>query len=176
MVPNLGGLAGSVSIDANSPWVANASNTASKVGRSSRSDSWIFSVDLLEGSELFTRLLSQPSSGARQWIVRYANQHWHNRVMNKHVVPLFATITVVSIGLAGAGLSGCSQKSFERLRDAPIKGRNDKPAEVLQMPDGFSNVAHKCDGHGNRVYVAFKGDENRSAIAVVRDPSCDAAS
>ncbi|MEV0403446.1 hypothetical protein [Actinoallomurus sp. NPDC050550] len=40
------------------------------------------------------------------------------------------------------------------------------------MPDGFSNLATKCD-HGNRVYSAYKGDSNRAAVTVVpNDPTC----
>ena len=29
---------------------------------------------------------------------------------------------------------------------------DDSPAEVINFPDQFANVAHKCDGHGHRVY------------------------
>jgi hypothetical protein len=40
------------------------------------------------------------------------------------------------------------------------------------MPDGFSNVATKCD-HGNRLYVAFHGDNVYAALTVVaNDPTC----
>jgi hypothetical protein len=68
--------------------------------------------------------------------------------------------------------SGCSQKYKEYRRDAPVASRNDKPADVFTMPDGFSNFAAKCDGP-NRVYVAFHGDDNYAAIAVVaNDPRC----
>jgi hypothetical protein len=68
-------------------------------------------------------------------------------------------------------LAGCG-KVVEPYNDAPVKGQNKTPAEVLNMPDGFSNVATKCD-HGNRVYVAFHGDSAYGAVAVVaNDPSC----
>jgi hypothetical protein len=40
------------------------------------------------------------------------------------------------------------------------------------MPDGFSNVAAKCDGT-TKVYVIYKGDANRGSVAVsANDPSC----
>lgn len=70
-------------------------------------------------------------------------------------------------------LASCSDKSTEPFRDAPRAGEsNDSPAQVINMPDGFSNLASKCDGP-NRVYTSYKGDENRTAIAVVKDdPRC----
>jgi hypothetical protein len=71
-----------------------------------------------------------------------------------------------------ATMNGCS-KATEPFRDAPRSGTvNNKPADVVEMPDGFSNVATKCD-HGNRIYVAFHGDKAYASIAVVpNDPSC----
>lgn len=74
--------------------------------------------------------------------------------------------------LAISLLSGCSQKAQEPFRDAPRGSTNTAKADTLTMPDGFSNVATKCD-HGNRVYVAFHGDSTYASIAVVpNDPSC----
>lgn len=77
-----------------------------------------------------------------------------------------------AIGLAATvGLGGCA-KAMEPYQDAPTGQRNTVPADLINMPDGYSNVATKCD-HGNRIYVAFKGDDNRAAIAVVpADPTC----
>lgn len=68
--------------------------------------------------------------------------------------------------------SGCSEKQQEKFRDAPRAENNDEPAETMTMPDGFSNVAHKCDGP-NMVYVIFKGDSAYGSIDVVpNDPRC----
>ena len=77
--------------------------------------------------------------------------------------------------VAALALAGCSEKAQEPWRDAPTADeRNDDPAVIIEMPDGFSNMATKCD-HGNRVYVAYKGDDNRAALAVVPDdPTCGA--
>lgn len=70
------------------------------------------------------------------------------------------------------GLAGCSQKAREPFRDASVGGRNEDPARILTFPDGFSNISGKCDGT-NMVYSAYKGDNNRSSIAVVpNDPRC----
>ncbi len=76
-------------------------------------------------------------------------------------------------GLAGVLLTGCSQKAREPFRDAPTSDeRNSGAARVIEFPDGFSNMAAKCDGP-NMVYVAFKGDNNRAAVAVAaNDPRC----
>jgi hypothetical protein len=82
----------------------------------------------------------------------------------KKIVLVLATLTLA--------LAGCS-KATESFNDADISKKQDKPAEVYSMPDGFSNVATKCDDHGNRIYVAFHGDSAYGAIAVVpADPTC----
>jgi hypothetical protein len=74
--------------------------------------------------------------------------------------------------LAVAVLTACSQKDREPFRDASVSDRNESPARVLTFPDGFSNVAAKCDGP-NMVYTAFKGDANRASLSVVAgDPRC----
>jgi hypothetical protein len=72
---------------------------------------------------------------------------------------------------AAAGLimltAGCGEKAAEPFHDADRSSRtNDSPADVIEMPDGFSNVATKCDS-GNRIYVLFKGDSAYGSIAVV---------
>jgi len=82
----------------------------------------------------------------------------------RHRIAIIAALTFLAVG--------CSDKAQEQFNDAPRGKTNDAPADVISFPDGFSNVATKCD-HGNRVYSAFKGDANRSAIAVVpNDPTC----
>lgn len=43
---------------------------------------------------------------------------------------------------------------------------------MIEMPDGFSNIASKCDGP-NRVYVVFHSDSAYGSVAVVaNDPRC----
>lgn len=80
-------------------------------------------------------------------------------------------LAAVAVG-AVLALNGCG-KMTEPFKDAPRTGvTNDKPADTVTMPDGFSNVATKCD-HGNRVYVAYHGNNAYASIAVVaNDPSC----
>jgi hypothetical protein len=76
---------------------------------------------------------------------------------------------VVFLSLVG---TGCLDKAKEPFRDSPIGGRDDSPADVINMPDGFSNVATKCGSPGIRIFVAFKSNQNRAAITAVADPNC----
>jgi len=80
--------------------------------------------------------------------------------------------------LAAAALlltTGCdwTDKVSEPFRDAPRSSTtNSDAADVIEMPNGFSNLATKCD-HGNRVYVAYHGDSPYASINVVpNDPTC----
>lgn len=87
-------------------------------------------------------------------------------------IALFFIVGIMALASAGCGL--LSDKADEPYNDAPRVGHeNDAGARVIMFPDGFSNAATKCD-HGNRVYVIYKGDDNRGAISVVpHDPTCD---
>ena len=71
-------------------------------------------------------------------------------------------------------LAGCG----EEAKDAPRGTEDTGPADIIQFPDGFSNVAHKCDGP-NMVYSSTNGagtenaESNRASISVVpNDPRC----
>lgn len=76
---------------------------------------------------------------------------------------------VAALALASCGVGG---KVSEPFQDAPRGATNSSPADVIEMPDGFSNAATKCD-HGNRLYVIFKADSPYGALAVVpKDSTC----
>lgn len=80
-------------------------------------------------------------------------------------------LVALAIG-AIVALPACTGKATEPFKDADRAGTNNTPADTITMPDGFSNVATKCD-HGNRVYVIFHGDNTYGSIAVVPgDPTC----
>jgi hypothetical protein len=70
-------------------------------------------------------------------------------------------------------LTGCGSKFEEPYKDAPRSGTdNGKSADLVRMPDGFSNLATKCD-HSNRLYVVYHGDSAYGTVAVVADdPTC----
>lgn len=58
--------------------------------------------------------------------------------------------------------------------DSDYANVNHAPADVVEFPDGFRNVASKCDGP-NRVYSGSAGsdDAKPAAVAVVpNDPRC----
>jgi hypothetical protein len=75
--------------------------------------------------------------------------------------------------LAMVALSGCFEKAREPFRDAPTTGGHERhPAQVHEMPDGFSNFASKCDGP-NMVYVVYHGNSSYASLQVVKDdPRC----
>lgn len=85
-------------------------------------------------------------------------------------------IKIVVMAAAALVMTGCTQKALEQYKDAPRATEVDKsPARVLVNPDGFSNVAMKCDGP-NMVYVLFKGDAAYGGVAVApNDPRCRGA-
>lgn len=84
------------------------------------------------------------------------------------------TYAILGAGLLSVGLlSGCGlDKIQEPYHDADRGVTNNDPADIVTNPDGFSNLATKCD-HGNRLYVPFHGDAAYAAVAVVpNDPTC----
>ncbi len=79
---------------------------------------------------------------------------------------------LVLAALTVLALTACSEFNDERGKgDAPVEKRDDGPAEVVNFPDGFSNVAHKCDGHGHRIYVTTQANGGKQ-MTVIADPSC----
>lgn len=83
------------------------------------------------------------------------------------------TVTITAAAAAALALAGCSQRGTETYHDAPRSGvTNHSAADVLEFPDGFANVAVKCDGP-NRVYVIFHNTGEYGSIAVApNDPRC----
>jgi hypothetical protein len=81
---------------------------------------------------------------------------------------VFAAIGIV---LVGGTVAACGSYN-EQFKDAPVGQRQNVTADVIEMPDKFSNLATVCN-NGNRVYVAFHGDGAYAAVAVVaQDPTC----
>jgi hypothetical protein len=87
------------------------------------------------------------------------------------------TAALILAALAAATLTtGCASMT-EPWNDAPVKVKDDSPAEIYSMPDGFANVAAKCDRHGNRISSTRGADTGGGkAVAVIpQDPDCKAA-
>ncbi|WP_432169113.1 hypothetical protein [Streptomyces sp. 1222.5] len=85
-----------------------------------------------------------------------------------------AVAALAAIAVLGLTAASCDDnKVSEPFKDAPRSHvNNGAPMDVVRGADGFSNVGTKCD-HGNRVYVAYHGDDKYAAIAVVpQDPTC----
>lgn len=89
----------------------------------------------------------------------------------KHAKAIAAAAAVSAAALLATGCSGLASIT-EPFNDAGVAGNINNPAYVGNMPNGFSNWAEKCDPHGFRVFVAFHGNDNRAAIAVVPDKTC----
>jgi hypothetical protein len=84
------------------------------------------------------------------------------------------SVVVALTATALVALAGCADAQH---RDAEPGGVDNSPADVISFPDGFRNVAHKCDGP-NMIYSASRGDTSSDtsvagSIAVVaNDPRC----
>lgn len=101
-------------------------------------------------------------------IVRKAKESWTKEDGRVGLPAVLLVLVVLVVILLAASCA----KSTESFRDAPRGATNDSAADILNFPDGFSNVAAKCDGTA-RIYVAFKADANRAAItAVPNHPKC----
>jgi len=98
---------------------------------------------------------------------------WRDRTIESFLTqPVRYIIGGVVLIMVIAFLASCGSKAAEPFQDADRGTTNDAPADTITFPDGFSNVATKCD-HGNRVYVIFKGNSPYGSVAVVPDdPSC----
>lgn len=72
----------------------------------------------------------------------------------------------VGAAIAGLVLVGCSDT--KPTGDGPTGDVDDSPAAVINFPNEYANVAHKCDGHGHRVYSTTR----EAAPVVVDDPTC----
>jgi hypothetical protein len=87
----------------------------------------------------------------------------------KITVPRKAIVTLGAVALA-ATMAGCrTDDNSSGLGDSPVGVKDNTPAQILNFPDDFSNVAHKCDGHGHRVFVNTR--DNTSPV-VIDDPTC----
>ena len=91
---------------------------------------------------------------------------------------------ILPAGLAIAGaslvLAGCAGETHQSAPN-PAEVNHQAAYAVIEMPEGFRNIAEKCDDGGNMILVTSRGmilDNNSagalpSALAViVNDPRC----
>lgn len=69
-------------------------------------------------------------------------------------------------------LSACGANDERGRGDAGISHYDDGKAEVINMPDSYSNVATKCDGHGHRIFMTREA----VPVTVIVDDSCPGGS
>lgn len=70
-------------------------------------------------------------------------------------------------------LTGCGMEKYnEPFNDAQRAKEFSGPADVITMPDGFSNLATKCGPGGMRYTVVFHLDSAYGSVSVVPDPAC----
>lgn len=83
---------------------------------------------------------------------------------------VLSTLLVLSL----AACTGQSEFEQERGRgDAPVGEVNNDPADITNFPDGYGNIASKCDGNGWHIFqVRHTIDGPRPAPIVVRDEEC----
>lgn len=94
------------------------------------------------------------------------------RTVTLSVTPMRVAAVAIPAGLLV--LVGCgSMKLMEPFQDAPRSSKTDaNAADVITMPDGFSNLATKCVD-GTRFTVVYHGDAAYGALAVTpADPTC----
>lgn len=105
------------------------------------------------------------------------------RPLTEHSLVQFAKrhrrwLLVGVVFLALAVFAGCASipgtedyNDKHGIGDAPVGDKDDSEKDVIQFPDGMSNVAHACDGHGHRVFVTTQNASGKELV-VIDDPSC----
>lgn len=76
---------------------------------------------------------------------------------------------IIAVILACLLLTSCADLT-EEYNDSPVSGNDDSPAFRIAFPDGYSNVARKCDG-SNMVYSS-RNSKGVSVDVVKDDPRC----
>lgn len=90
-------------------------------------------------------------------------------------MPLLTTRSTAAIGgviLALGVLATCGSSGHG---DAAVEpgGVDNAPAQIVQMPEGFRNVARKCDGP-NMVYSGSRGQTSDAVASGIRCPGAKA--
>lgn len=79
--------------------------------------------------------------------------------MNKFIIPAVAAVLVA--------VSACAGDTHQSAPN-PAEINHQAAHEVVEMPEGFRNVAEKCDSGGNMILVTSRGMilDNNSAGAL----------
>lgn len=83
-----------------------------------------------------------------------------------------AAAAALALSLSACG-SGTFDKLQEPFKDAPIGQRVNQPVTIIEMPDGYANVATTCyKGMRYSTTTIGGGQSEARAVSVVADPSC----
>jgi len=93
--------------------------------------------------------------------------------MKSHTTTIVLAGTALAAVVALSFAAGCGvSKVSEPFNDAPRAREWNGSADVVTMPDGFSNLATKCGPGGMRYSVIFHQDGAYGSVSVVPDGSC----
>lgn len=83
-----------------------------------------------------------------------------------------AVSATLGLGACGAQIPGLD-KAMENFKDAPIGPRINKEVTIIEMPDGYANVATVCvDGLRYSTTTVGSSESQARALSVVVDPQC----
>lgn len=85
-----------------------------------------------------------------------------------HRVAALMIVTAVAVGTSAAS---CNAKGTGDAPVEPVDKQNNAPAHIINMPDGFPNVAVKCD-QGTGIYVTSHGKSDVPPVIIPNDPRC----
>jgi hypothetical protein len=79
----------------------------------------------------------------------------------------------LALSLSACGASGTFDKLQEPFKDAPIGQRVNQPVTIIEMPDGYANVATVCyKGMRYSTTTIGAGQSEARAVSVTADPTC----
>ena len=88
-----------------------------------------------------------------------------------------AAAAVLALTVGALFLGACGAGTFDKLqegyKDAPIGPRVNQDVTIIEMPDGYGNIATVCvDGVRYGTSTVGSGQSEARAISMVLDPSC----
>ncbi len=82
-------------------------------------------------------------------------------------------ITLAAVVLVGVGATAgaCNAEGTGDAPVEPVQQQNNAPAHIINMPNGFPNIAFKCDGKVG-IYVVTHSKNDVQPVIVQNDPRC----
>jgi hypothetical protein len=79
------------------------------------------------------------------------------------------------VAVVGSTAGACGAKGTGDAPVEPVSSQNNNPAHIINMPDGFPNVAFKCDGKVG-IYVVSHAKTDVAPVIVQNDVRCGGGS